>query len=158
MRTIGCVLGFGAAAIALAACGSSGPSSSTLSTSAARAEYSASLAPVTSALNAFDSKANTWTANTTDAQAAAEAQSATAALQTFTTTLTNEQWPSVATTDVNSLIGDLGTMTNQLRGLSSLSTGHEPTWFSTTFAQDSAEVAIANLQVHRDLGIATSGP
>ncbi len=158
MRTIRCVLGIGTAAMALAACGSSGPSSSTLSPSAARAKYSAALAPVTSALNAFDSKATTWTASTTDAQAVADAHSATAALQTFTTTLTNEKWPSAATTDVQSLIGNLGTLTSQLQGLSSLSTGHESTWFSTTFAHGSATVAIANLLVHRDLGITTSVP
>jgi len=158
MRTIRCVLGVATAAIVLAACGSSGPSSSTLSLSAARAKYSAALAPVTSALNAFDSKAITWTASTTDAQAVADAQPATAALQTFTTTLSNEKWPSVASSDIQSVIGALGTMTSHLQDLSSFNMSHESTWFNTTFAQDSAKVATANALVYHDLGITPSGP
>jgi predicted TPR repeat methyltransferase len=158
MRTFRCVLGIGTAAIVLAACGSSGPSSSTLSLSAARAKYSAALAPVTSALNAFDSKAIAWTASTTDTQAVADAHSAIAALQTFTTTLTNDKWPSVASSDVHSVIGALGTMTTHLQSLSSLNMSHESTWFNTTFAQDSTKVATANVLVYHDLGITPTGP
>jgi hypothetical protein len=158
MRTIRCVLGAGTAAMVLAACGSSGPSSSTLSVSAARAKYSAALAPVTSALNGFDSKAIAWTTSTTATQAAADAHSTIAVLQTFTATLTNDAWPSVATTDVHTLIGDLGTMTSDLQGLSSLSASHESTWFNTIFSQDSSTVAIANVLVQHDLGVTSSVP
>jgi hypothetical protein len=158
MRTIRCVLGIGTAAIALAACGSSGPSSSSLSPSAARTEYSAALEPVTAALNAFDNKANIWTSSTTDAQAATDAHSAIAALQTFKATLASGKWPSGATSDVQTLIGDLGTLTSQFQGLASLPAGQASKWFGTTFAQSSANVAIANLQVHHDLGFSTSLP
>ncbi len=82
--------------------------STTISLSAAGTAYLAAVAPANSALTVFNAAADGWTSSTTNAQAANDAKPLISSLQSLDTVLTNDQWPTVATTDVHTLIGDLG--------------------------------------------------
>jgi len=160
------ILLVGLAGLTLAACSSSGspaataaattvpPASTTgtISTAAAGSAYLADVAPANAALTTFGARAEAWTDSTTNAQAEADAQPAIAALQTLDTALTNAQWPASSTTDVHTLIGDIGAPTGDLRGLSTISLLSDSSWLAT-LKRDLASLSTAVALVRHDLGL-----
>jgi hypothetical protein len=170
-RTWGAVIAFTVASILLAACGSSSPSKSsattstttapttttTISESSAASTYLTAVALVNAALSTFATEADAWTSSTTDAQAAADAKPAIAALQTFTTTLTNDEWPADTVSDIHTEIEDTGALTGDLQGLSTINMLDASTW-SSTFERDEYSLSTAVGLVRHDLGLPPATP
>jgi hypothetical protein len=164
------ILLVGLAGLTMAACSSSGSpaakaaattsattapqasTTSTISTAAAGSAYVADVAPANAALTTFGAKANAWTNSTTDAQAEADAQPAITALQTVNTALTDAQWPASATADVHTLIGDVGALTGDLQGLSTINLLNDSSWLAT-LKRDLASLSTAVALVRHDLGL-----
>ncbi len=160
-------------AMTLAACSSSGSSqpavttttvtvprtttSTTISIAAAGAAYLAAVAPANTALTAFSNTANGWTSSTTNAEAEADAQPAITALQTLNTTLTNDPWPADAVADVHTLIGDMGAVSGDLQGLSSVNLLDASGW-TATLQRDLASTKSAVALVRHDLGLPAATP
>jgi hypothetical protein len=140
------------AALVLAACGSSAPTTSSVSVPAARTAYLAAITPTGVALSGFATMAESWNGSTTAAQASADARAAIAALQSFSTTLKSEKWPAGATADVHTLHGDVVTLTGDLQGLATLNMAKAATWFAT-FVRDAEAVRTAVGLVQHDLGV-----
>ena len=124
----------------------------TISTAAAGSAYLADAAPANAVLTTFGAKAAAWTNNTTSAQAEADAQPAITALQTLDTALTNAQWPSAATADVHTLIGDVGALIGDLQGLSTVNLLSGSS-FVANLKRDLASLGTAVALVRHDLGL-----
>ena len=164
-RTLGTALVVAMATIALAACGSSGPSAAPTTTTApgattttaesiaaARAAYEAAVAPLNAALSTFQAEARLWTTSTSNATGAAEAKPAIVAMQRFIATLTRDQWPARATADVHVEIGDLAALAGDLQSIATLTTFNASSWSATT-GRDEAELKSAVGLVRHDLGL-----
>jgi hypothetical protein len=107
---------------------------------------------VDTTLSAFSTAVKSWSNSTTNAQAESDAEPAIAALESLTTTLTNDKWPTDATADVHALIGDIGAITGDLQGLSTVNLLNASTW-EQTFLRDLASGKSAVALVRSDLGL-----
>jgi hypothetical protein len=121
----------------------------------AGAQYLAAVAPVNSAISSFSSAENNWTSSTTGAQAESDAQPLIASLKTLDTTLTDAQWPAAATSDVHTLIGNLGSVIGDLRSLTNVNV-LDISSFSTTYERDLQTLATSVALVRHDLGLPAS--
>jgi len=113
---------------------------------------------VNSAAATFVSEAAGWNSQTTDSQAASEAQPVISTLQRFRQQLLGASWPLSAEHDVTTLASKVAPVVGDLQHLDSLDLADASSW-EVTFGRDSTTLKAADNAVRHDLGLppASSG-
>jgi hypothetical protein len=158
-----------AAAVAVAACGSTvkntaksspatgaaaiAPQSATSSPSAPTfgQTYLAIITPANQAAQAFSRKVATWTDATKSSQAEADAQPLIAALHTTQDKLLAVTWPESARSDIRAVISDVGPIVRDLQDLFHVNAFNASSWESI-FERDFSVLSTASELVRYDLG------
>jgi len=128
------------------------PKAKVITISAAGKQYLAIVTPVNATLNAFVTRAKSWSSSTTNSEALSDAQPAITALQSAESELLADQWPSGDTADVKTLVSDIGPLSGDLQGLGTINLLNASSWAST-FQRDASTLSSAVAIVRHDLGL-----
>jgi hypothetical protein len=129
--------------------------SQTRSTDASSSTYLAIIQPANDALINFGAKARGWNSETTGAQAASDAQPASAAVREAVNKLLRVNWPAPTAADIRAQARAFGAVTGDLAALVGVTPLSSGAWIAQ-YGQDAGAASAASDIVRADLGLPPS--